>query len=154
MDSQPAEWIIEHCITGDLMGNRTCVLTTHNVALSMHPASRIVIPSNIKLIIQGSADSIHSSKILQDKPMKFNSNADFQASSSTGPHFTGETPSIVHPVGESTQKGDLQGNETAHIPNVEDIGPVPTLPEPLELELKATGVIQWIDTLRIVFYCV
>lgn len=29
--------------------------------------------------------------------------------------------------------------------NVEDVKPVPTLPEPLGLEVKATGAIQWED---------
>ena len=94
----------------------------------MHRAKHVVVLNNGKLIAQGSADSISSSNILQDQPIKSDANADSQASSSTGPHSTGEAPSIINPVGESTQKEDLQGNKTEHIHNVEDVGPMPTLP--------------------------
>ena len=143
VDSHTAEWIIDHCLTGDLMRNRTCVLITHNVALSMHRAKHVVMLDNGKVIAQGSADSISSSNILRDQPINSDSSADSQSSSYTGPHSTGEAPSTVPSVGESTQQADLQGNETEHIHNVEDIGPVPTLPEPPGLEVKATGAIKW-----------
>ena len=143
VDSHTAEGIIEHSITGDLMRNRACVLITHNVALSMHRAKHVVVLDNGKVIAQGSPESISSSNILQNQAIKSDSDADSQPTSSTGPHSTGEAPSTVHPIGESTQEVDFQGNETEHIHNVEDVGPVPTLPEPLGLEIEATGAIQW-----------
>ena len=114
-----------------------------NVALSMHRAKHVVVLNNGKVIAQGSADLISSSNILQDQPIKSDASSDSQASSSTGTHMTGEAPSIVDPVGKRTQKADLQGNKTEHIHNVEDVGSVPTLPEPPGLEVKATGAIKW-----------
>ena len=143
VDSPTAEWIIDRCITGDLMRNRTCVLATHNVALSMQRAKHVVMLNNGKVIAQGSPNSISSSKILHDQLIESDSNADSQPSSSTRPQSTGEAPSTVHPVAESIQAADSQGNETEHMHNVEDIGPMPTVPEPLGLEMKATGAIQW-----------
>ena len=104
VDSHTAEWIIDHCITGDLMRNRTRVLITHNVALSIHRAKHVVVLNNGKLIAQGSADSISSSNILQDQPIQSDANADSQASSSTGSHSTGGIPSIVHPIWELPKK--------------------------------------------------
>ncbi|KAL6939809.1 hypothetical protein ACO0RG_003655 [Hanseniaspora osmophila] len=53
VDSHTALWIYENCITGPLMENRTCVLVSHNIALTLKNAEWVVILENGKVKDQG-----------------------------------------------------------------------------------------------------
>ncbi|CDO94121.1 unnamed protein product [Kluyveromyces dobzhanskii CBS 2104] len=53
VDSHTALWIYENCISGPLMEGRTCVLVSHNVALTLKNADWVIILENGKVKEQG-----------------------------------------------------------------------------------------------------
>lgn len=53
VDSHTALWIYENCITGPLMQGRTCILVSHNVALTLKNADWVVMLENGKVKEQG-----------------------------------------------------------------------------------------------------
>lgn len=150
VDSHTGQWIVDHCITGDLMRNRTCILITHNVLLTMRHARQVVVLSNGKVVAQGSPDAITSSGILHDQHVQFDLNVGSQPSSSDGSNSTAETPPSVHEVQEVSQNTAWEGSETEHVHSVEDMEPVSTVTEHPGLESKATGAITW-DLFRLYF---
>lgn len=66
VDSHTALWIYENCITGPLMKGRTCILVSHNVALTVKNAKLIVILDNGKVSAQGSPSQLLESGHLGD----------------------------------------------------------------------------------------
>lgn len=69
VDSHTALWIYEHCITGPLMANRTCILVSHNVALTVQAASWVVVMDNGRVSVQGTPDELLSAGHLGDDEM-------------------------------------------------------------------------------------
>ncbi|SGZ47002.1 CIC11C00000000401 [Sungouiella intermedia] len=53
VDSHTALWIYENCISGPLMANRTCILVSHNVALTVQNAAWVVVMHNGVIDAQG-----------------------------------------------------------------------------------------------------
>lgn len=53
VDSHTALWIYENCISGPLMAYRTCILVSHNVALTVQNASWVVVMHNGVVDAQG-----------------------------------------------------------------------------------------------------
>ncbi|KAI5960459.1 YBT1 [Candida pseudojiufengensis] len=66
VDSHTALWIYENCITGPLMENRTCILVSHNVALTAQHAEWIVIMDNGRVKNQGTTEDMLASGDLGD----------------------------------------------------------------------------------------
>ena len=66
VDSHTAQHIFDHCITGPLMMNRTCILVTHNIALCVPHAHHVVVLSNGKIVGQGTPQHVMSSGLLGD----------------------------------------------------------------------------------------
>lgn len=58
VDSHTALWIYENCISGPLMLNRTCILISHNVALTVQKADWVIVMEDGKVKVQGSADEL------------------------------------------------------------------------------------------------
>ena len=58
VDSHTAKHIFEHCIRGPLMVGRTCILVTHNTALCLPAAKRVVCLRNGKIASQGTPDEV------------------------------------------------------------------------------------------------
>ncbi|OWB72623.1 hypothetical protein B5S31_g2340 [[Candida] boidinii] len=56
VDSHTATHIYEHCITGPLMNSRTCILVSHNVALTIQQAEYVVLMENGRVKSQGSVE--------------------------------------------------------------------------------------------------
>lgn len=54
VDSHTALWIYENCISGPLMEGRTCILVSHNVALTVQKAEWVVVMDNGRVKSQGS----------------------------------------------------------------------------------------------------
>lgn len=61
VDSHTALWIYENCICGPLMAGRTCILVSHNVALTVQNASFIVIMDNGRIKSQGTPEELFAS---------------------------------------------------------------------------------------------
>ena len=66
VDSHAAKWLFENCITGPLMKGRTCILATHNVALTIPGATSITILSNGNIAASGSPSQLNDCKALTE----------------------------------------------------------------------------------------
>ncbi|RLV94170.1 ATP-dependent bile acid permease [Spathaspora sp. JA1] len=66
VDSHTALWIYENCISGPLMHGRTCILVSHNVALTVQKAEWIVVLENGRVKNQGTAEELLATGDLGD----------------------------------------------------------------------------------------
>ncbi|CAH2355283.1 ATP-dependent bile acid permease [[Candida] railenensis] len=66
VDSHTALWIYENCISGPLMQGRTCILVSHNVALTVQNAEWVIVMDNGRVKIQGTPEELLSSGDLGD----------------------------------------------------------------------------------------
>jgi ABC-type multidrug transport system fused ATPase/permease subunit len=64
VDSHTAKWIHEFCITGPLMEGRTCILVTHNVALCVPSAEKVIVLDNGRVLTQGDPETVVKSGAL------------------------------------------------------------------------------------------
>lgn len=67
VDSHTAKHIFRQALTGPLMLNRSCVLVTHNVALTVPQADHVVVLENGKVTAQGKPDEVASSGALGEE---------------------------------------------------------------------------------------
>lgn len=71
VDSHTAAWIYDKCITGPLMEDRTCILVTHNVALTMKDADSVIVIDDGKVKDQGTPIELLAKGLLgEDESMK------------------------------------------------------------------------------------
>ncbi|KAL1970957.1 hypothetical protein VTN77DRAFT_2791 [Rasamsonia byssochlamydoides] len=70
VDSHTAKHIFREAIRGPLMMHRTCILVTHNVALTLPEADYVVVLDNGKIAIQGSPDEVAASGALGEELQK------------------------------------------------------------------------------------
>ena len=66
VDSHTAKHIFEEALTGTLMFGRTCILVSHNVALTVPEASYVAVLDNGKLVAKGSPAQVIESGTLGD----------------------------------------------------------------------------------------
>ncbi|KAL6450715.1 YBT1 ATP-dependent bile acid permease [Candida maltosa Xu316] len=66
VDSHTALWIYENCISGPLMKGRTCILVSHNVALTVQNAAWVVVMENGRVKNQGTTEQLLASGDLGD----------------------------------------------------------------------------------------
>ncbi|KAJ5906589.1 ABC transporter 7 [Penicillium subrubescens] len=67
VDSHTAKHLFRQALTGPLMLNRTCVLVTHNIALTVPQADHVVVLENGKVAAQGKPDDVASTGALGDE---------------------------------------------------------------------------------------
>ena len=70
VDSHTAKHIFRQALTGPLMINRTCILVTHNVALTVPQANHVVVLENGKVSAQGRPDDVAGTGALGDEFFK------------------------------------------------------------------------------------
>ncbi|KAG2735537.1 hypothetical protein G9P44_001751 [Scheffersomyces stipitis] len=71
VDSHTALWIYENCISGPLMEGRTCILVSHNVALTVQNAAWVVVMENGRVKTQGTPeDLVHTGSLGDDDLIK------------------------------------------------------------------------------------
>ena len=70
VDSHTAKHIFEGAIMGNLMLNRTCILVTHNVTLTVPHASYVVVLDNGKIAAQGTPEQVIKTSVLGDELLK------------------------------------------------------------------------------------
>lgn len=58
VDSHTAKHIFEQAIRGPMMFNRTCILVTHNVSLTVPSADYLVVLANGKVVAEGSPEKV------------------------------------------------------------------------------------------------
>ncbi|CAN3376822.1 hypothetical protein DIURU_001603 [Diutina rugosa] len=86
VDSHTALWIYENCITGPLMANRTCILVSHNVALTVAEAAWVVALDNGRVKAQGTPSDLLTSGDLGDDELVKSSVISSQSGSRTASH--------------------------------------------------------------------
>ncbi|KAK9465458.1 hypothetical protein V1512DRAFT_210824 [Lipomyces arxii] len=64
VDSHTALYLYENCITGPLMKDRTCILVSHNVALTLTLASKVIVLENGRIVAQGDPAEIVDTGVL------------------------------------------------------------------------------------------
>lgn len=67
VDSHTAVHIYENCITGPLMANRTCILVSHNIALTIKDAEHVVVMDNGRVKTQGTVDELIKEGVFDDE---------------------------------------------------------------------------------------
>lgn len=105
VDAHTAKHIFEEALTGDRMANRTCILVSHNVALTVPLAARVIVLENGKIVSQGTPQQIAESGVLGDElfksrpvsransgpPSRVPSNLEEETSKLSGGNATGTT---------------------------------------------------------------
>lgn len=64
VDSHTASWIYDNCITGPLMEGRTCILVSHNTALTLKSAEWVILLENGQVKDQGEPLTLLKSGLL------------------------------------------------------------------------------------------
>lgn len=70
VDAHTAKHIFEQALTGELMAHRTCILVSHNLALTIPLASLVVVLENGKIISKGTPQQVIDSGSLGEDMMK------------------------------------------------------------------------------------
>lgn len=83
VDSHTASWIYDNCITGPLMANRTCLLVSHNVALTITSAEWVVVMNNGRVKAQGTPEDLAAEGHLGEDELVKNSAMNSRTQSST-----------------------------------------------------------------------
>ena len=138
VDSHTAKHIFREALMGPLMINRTCVLVTHNVALTAPQASHVVVLDNGKISAQGHPDAVAASGALGDELYKS------RPTSRSNSQRISRVPSNLeelheHVPDEDTSRLNDVSNGTANGPN----GHKADGHRPKLTEGKATGSINW-----------
>ncbi|GFF97593.1 ATP-dependent bile acid permease [Aspergillus udagawae] len=141
VDSHTAKHIFREALRGPLMMNRTCVLVTHNVALSVPQADFVVALDNGKITAQGRPDDVASSGVFGED--YFKSRPASRAStprlsrmpSDAGDEDTDEQPSTNGKVNGSSSKPTTQDQKGDNA-------------QSKLTESKAVGSIKW-STIRL-----
>lgn len=127
VDSHTAKHIFRQALTGPLMLNRSCVLVTHNVALTVPQADHVVVLENGKVIAQGEANEVASSGALGEE--FFNSRPGSRACS----RGLSRVPSQHE--GDTANENSAAANGTANKSQKDEKSRM--------AEGKATGSIKW-----------
>lgn len=109
VDSHTAKHIFQEAIMGPLMFNRTCILVTHNLALTVPQADHVVVLDNGKISVQGPPDEVAASGALGEELLKS------RPTSRAGSHLSSRISSnleeqLEHANGEEHEvSGDANG---------------------------------------------
>lgn len=110
VDSHTALWIYDKCISGPLMEGRTCILVTHNIALTMKNADFVVMIEDGKVKEKGTPIELLAKGLLgEDENMKksiISRSASSASLKGKSERSLGTTPAPVEIVQDSTPVKD------------------------------------------------
>lgn len=141
VDAHTAKHIFAEALTGDLMSHRTCILVSHNIALTVPLASQVVVMGNGKIVAQGTPQQIIDSGVLGEELLKSRpvsransrppspppTNSEEERSHLSGGNVNGSATSPRKGANKSKSK-----TNTSDKPFVDH-----------RLEAKATGSVKW-----------
>lgn len=135
VDSHTAKHIFSEALMGPLMMQRTCILVTHNVALTVPQASHVVVLDNGKITSQGHPDQVAASGALGEEMLKS------RPTSRTGSQRISRVPSDL----EHRHRGEEPPNDT--VANGTPAGAAgkdhTESAKPKLAESKAVGSVKW-----------
>lgn len=138
VDSHTALWIYENCIAGPLMANRTCILVSHNVALTVQKAEWIVVMHNGVVDAQGVPEELLAAGKLGDDDLVQTSVLNSRSQSTTNLQSldtkNADMKSKAAAIEDKLKK--LAGEEEED-PAVRSDGKL------VEEEFKSEGVVDW-----------
>lgn len=142
VDSHTAKHIFSEAIMGKLMENRTCILVSHNVALTVPDASHVVVLNNGKIVCQGSPVQVVESGHLGEEMSKSvpTSRLPSAAPSRTPSPPIPTAPEDETPVQLSHGLGDAAGNIEG--PSEEDPPMIERTFTDTRIEKKAEGSVK------------
>lgn len=132
VDSHTAKHIFREALTGPLMMNRTCILVTHNVALTVPQAHHVIVLDNGKIAAQGKPDEVAASGALGDDLLKSRPTSRSSSQRPSGRQTAVEEQSEE----ESHTNGTATNGPAAKGTKQEDA-------RPKLVESKAVGSVQW-----------
>ena len=104
VDSHTAKHIFREALTGPLMLNRTCILVTHNVALTVPESDHVVVLENGRISAQGRPNDVAATGALGDEFLKS------QPASRAGSRAHSRVPSD-HEVEDEDSNGTPNGKQ-------------------------------------------
>ena len=136
VDSHTAKHIFEEALTGTLMIGRTCILVSHNVALTVPEASYVVVLNNGKIVAKGSPAEVMETGSLGDaiSASRPASTAPSRVASTLELHLNGSAKLGKPSSGDADATGDTIGNPQSSKPEQASVDP--------RQETKATGTIK------------
>lgn len=135
VDSHTAKHIFEVAIMGDLMLNRTCILVTHNVTLTVPQASYVVVLDNGKISAEGAPENVIKSGVLGDELLK--SRPGSRGQSAAPSRVPSNLEEQIAKKRKSTNSANGHANGTAQNPVKSDKNVVDT-----RIETKAVGSVK------------
>lgn len=135
VDSHTALWIYENCISGPLMANRTCILVSHNVALTVQKADWVVVMNNGRVDHEGTPEELMSNGHLGDDELVRSSVMNSRSQSATNLQTLNSK--------NSEMKAKSQAIETKlqNLADIDEDEVVRTDGKLVEDETKADGVV-------------
>lgn len=140
VDAHTASWIYENCITGPLMANRTCILVSHNIALTLKNADLVVMLENGEVKEQGTPMELLDRGVLgEDELVKssiLSRAASLASISNAGKTVTLKTNTTMTKkmINETSKEENTESTEQTKISD--DDGKL------IEEETKAEGVVS------------
>lgn len=137
VDSHTALWIYENCISGPLMANRTCILVSHNVALTVQNASWVVVMNNGVVEAQGLPEKLLAEGKLGDDHLVESSVMNSRSQSATN------LQSLESKNAEMKDKAAAIDDKLKKLSGEEDEENIKTDGKLVEEEFKSEGVVDW-----------
>lgn len=135
VDSHTAQWIFSNCLKGPLMRDRTCLLVTHNIPLTVPHSSYVVVMENGRVSAQGNSNEIIDSGKLGEEVQKVKPGA---ASASVSRIPSRVPSSVGEDSGETLVDAAEDGD---HISKPKPTGKA-AKKDSMD-ESKAVGAVQW-----------
>lgn len=97
LDVHTSRWVVEKCLSGDLVRGRTVLLVTHNVALTKGIAEFTVsIGPDGRIASQGTvSDALKANKALRTEIAKVDASDSDQEKLIDGPEYTPKAPTAL-----------------------------------------------------------
>ncbi|KAH3667094.1 hypothetical protein WICMUC_005441 [Wickerhamomyces mucosus] len=140
VDSHTALHIYENCISGPLMVNRTVLLVSHNVALTVKSAEFVVIMNNGKIINQGAPEELLLAGAFGDDEM-IKSSVQSRVNSSVNLQSISETNNVSQTLSQKLQKQKLVTNDVINDEEEEELENLKK-GKLIEEETKSDGVVS------------
>lgn len=138
VDAHTASWIYDNCITGPLMEGRTCILVSHNIALTLKNAELVVMLENGEVKDQGSPVDLLDKGILgEDELVKSSILSRAASMVSIANNKKNESLKFNTPLVKDTVKDNGKKESTVNTETSEDVDAGKLIEE----EGKAEGVV-------------